>query len=178
MQEGGGKVKLAMTRDRIIVDGTKSIHVGETRLSDVQIMGRALYIFKQLFANDYNVLNDNCQSFVTFLCESILDEMERHTVRERLQSKSILYTNVAGSVAVSVGYHLAAGLSKDAYDMLTVVGYLSTEGRKRTVEAWEKGMHGAMDKKLDALDKFYLHPEVFHARRTFYSTCYPGSVMV
>lgn len=134
-----------------------------------RFMGRTSYIFKRLFANYYNVLIDNCQSFVIFLCESILHEMERHTVRERLQSKSTLYPNVAGSVAVSDGYYLAAGLSKDADDMLTVVGYLSTEGGKRTVEAWKKGMHGAMDKKLDALDKFYLDPEVFHARRTFYS---------
>ena len=169
VQEEGNKVNLAMTKDRIIVDGTKSVHVADTKLSDAQIRGRAVYIFKRLFANDYNVLIDNCQSFAIFLCESMLDETERHTVREKLQSKSTLYSNVAGSVAVSVGYYLAAGLSKDADDMLTVIGDLSTESGKKKVEAWKEGMHEAVDKKLDAWDKLYLHPEVFHARRTFYS---------
>ncbi len=157
-----------MTRDRIIVDGTKSIHVGETRLSNKQIMERASYIFKRLFASNYNVLIDNCQSFAIFLCESILEETERYTVREKLQSKSTLYSNVAASVAVSLGYYLAAGMSKDADDMLTVMGDLSTEGGKKRTEAWKEGMHEFVDKKLDALDKIYLQPGVFHARRTFY----------
>ena len=122
VQEEGENINLAMTRDRIIVDGTKSIHVGETRLGNNQIMGRASYIFKRLFASKFNVLIDNCQSFAIFVCESILEETERHTVREKLQSKSTLYSNVAGSVAVSLGYYLAAGMSKDADDMLIVVG--------------------------------------------------------
>ena len=169
VQEEGDKVNLAMTRDRIIVEGTKSIHVAETKLSDAQIRGRAVYVFKRLFATDYNVLIDNCQSFSIFLCESILDETERHAVREKLQSKSTLYSNVAGSVALSVGYYLAAGLSKDAENMLTGIGSLSTEGGKKRVEAWKEGMHEAVDKKLDAWDKIYLHPEVFHTRRMFYS---------
>lgn len=170
VQDEGDKVILAMTRNRIIVDGSKSIYIGKTSLGDSQIMGRASYIFKRLFAHNYNILIDNCQSFTIFLCESILDETERHIVRERLQSRSSLYSNVAGSAAVSVGYYLAAGLAKDADDMLTVVGDLSTEGGKKRVEAWKKGMHEAVDRRLDAWDKIYLHPEVFHARRTFYST--------
>ena len=137
---------------------------------NAQIRARAVYVFKRLFATDYNVLIDNCQSFAIFLCESILDEADRHTVREKLQSKSTLYSNVAGSVAVSVGYYLAAGLSKDADDMLTVIGNLSTEGGKKRVEGWKEGMHGAVDRKLDAWDKIYVHPEVFYARRMFHSS--------
>ena len=91
-------------------------------------------------------------------------------MREKLQSKSTLYTNVAGSVAVSVGYYLAAGLSKDADDMLTIIGDLSTESGKKKVEAWKEAMHGAVDRKLDAWDNIYLHPGVFNARRMFYSS--------
>ena len=49
VQEEGDKVNLAMTRDLIIVDGTKPLHVAETKLSDVQIRTRAVYIFKRLF---------------------------------------------------------------------------------------------------------------------------------
>lgn len=169
VQEEGDKVNLAMTRDRVIVDGTKSVDIAETKLSDAQIRGRAVYIFKRLFASDYNVLIDNCQSFAIFLCESILDETERHAVKEKLQSKSTLYSNVAGSVALSVGYYLAAGLSKDADDMLSGIGSLSTEGGKRRVEGWKEGMHEAVDRKLETWDNIYLHPEVFHVRRMFYS---------
>lgn len=56
VQDEGDKVNLAITRDRIIVDGTKSFHVAETKLTDVQIRARAVYIFKRLFATDYNIL--------------------------------------------------------------------------------------------------------------------------
>ena len=52
--------------------------------------------------------------------------------------------------------------------MLTVIGDWSTEGGKKKVEGGKEGMHGAVDKKLDAWDNIYLHPEVFHARRMLY----------
>ena len=99
--------------------------VGEIKLSDVQIMGRVSYNFKRLSINDYSVLNDNYQSFAIFLCQSILDKTERYIVREKLQSKGIHYFNVAGSVALSVGCYLGAGLVKGADDVLMVIDDLS-----------------------------------------------------
>ena len=130
MQEEGNKVKLAMTWDRIIVDGTKSVHGGKTKLSDNQIMGLASHIFKRLLANNCNVLIDNCQSFAIFLCESILGCKAR---------VPYILTSRAGGRLLGV---LLSWL------VLTVVGDLSTEGGKKRIEAWKEGMHEAIDKEV------------------------------
>ena len=53
--QDGNKVKLAVIRDRIIVAEFKCIDTGETNLSAGQIMRRASYVFKRLFATGYNL---------------------------------------------------------------------------------------------------------------------------
>lgn len=112
VQEEGDKVKLAMTRNKFIVDGTESIHVGETRLSDVQIMGRASYIFKRLFATSYNVLIDKDAGPIRI--HTRIATEERHN--SGLSSLSTMQTCMSIGLIILISDHREADTRREPVD--------------------------------------------------------------
>ena len=161
----GEKISLKISQKRVIVPGSKSIEVGETTLSDAQIKRNARFIFQRLYAHNFNTWIDNCQSFVIFLSESIILDEERDGVREVLQQKSTLYSNVAVSLAVSTGYYLAAGARKDTDDFFTCLKMIAPRQGQERIESWREGLHQRSDKILNKMDQFVMNPEIVHGRK-------------
>ena len=161
----GEKISLKISQDRVIVPGSKSIEVGETTLNDSQIMRNAIFIFQRLYAHNFNTWIDNCQSFVIFLSESIVPDEEHNEVREQLQQKSTLYSNVVVSLAVSTGYYLAAGARKDTDDIFACMKMIAPKQGQETIEGWKEGLLQRSDKILNRMDRFVMHPEIVYGRK-------------